>query len=500
MKLSADLLKRLDLSAAATQVTTEYLDRFPVLISDRCLADSTNKLVRLVASDFSSGTSVSTSTLSMPRKGFGPRPVTVLSARDRVLYEALVNHLRPSLAAESRAKDNWVAFKEFGLSQDPDAPKYVVSLDIASMYEYVDHQVLKRELLVQTLERPPVEALIDLLGEAFGFARAIPQMMSASDLLGDVYLGMLERDLLRYGYHLARYADDFRVLATSWGEAHRIIEHAAEAARSLGLVLSSEKTTVRLASTLLEEEAGLQDLVDKYFKEARADLTVFDDLMDWYGEANQVEIDPEDSEAMQEAFRRVLHDWAAPSTRSSIPTRLTSKAIRSLGAASERVGDDILRALIDADPLKLSSVISYFNSRATEADANLRSVKMLTEMERQSPWAKIWLLTAVDTWSDDDSADAKALTTWASAQITDEHEVVRAEAAWVLARSRSLEERGLGELFGRATRTTRPGLAAALGRLGVPPSNALTRSIVGASPIHKEAYEWGQGVDAPGSQ
>lgn len=499
MKLSPDLLESLKLQEAAVQVTTKNLDRLPVLISERALTETTGKLAGSVNADFSSGTRVSSTTFSMPRKGFGPRPVTVLSGRDRALFDALVDRLRPALPPESRGTENWAAFSRFGLPQDDPYPKYVVSIDIASMYEYVDHQVLKRELLVQTLDRPSVEAIIDLLGEAFSFARGLPQMTSASDLLGDVYLGILERELLRQGYELARFADDFRVLAQSWGEAHQIIEHAAEAARSIGLVLSSEKTTVRLASTLHEDEEALQALVDKYFKEAMTDLTVFDDVMDWYGESGEVEIEPTEPEALHEAFRRLLQDWTADPRDSGVPPRLISKAIRSLGPASTRISDDVLTQMVWIDPLKLSSIIAYFSKRSDEAVENLKSLVELVTMERQSPWAKIWLLSAAEAAIVNDSAEWTALRDWVFAQLKDEHEIVRAEAAWVLTGWDSLSESSLGDLFGRATRITRPGLAAALGRSGASRGTSLTKSIIGASPLFKAAHEWGSRADASGT-
>lgn len=504
MKVDAALLKKLDLSSASARVTTSALDRLPLLISERSLTNSTGRLARSISADFSSGSLVSSTTFSMPRKGFGPRPVTALSGRDRALYDALVEHLRPSLPTESRSRENWTAFREFGLPGTTTSAKYIVTLDIASMYEYVDHDILKRELLVQTLDSAPVMALVDLLGEAFAFPRGIPQMMQSSDLLGDVYIGVLERDLLRDGYQLMRYADDFRVPANDWGTAHRIIERAAEAARAIGLVLSSEKTTIQLATTLAEEESQLQAVFAKYFASAVEDLTTFDDVMDWYGEVSTVEIAPDEQVAMHEAFHRVISDWTKPRKDPFIPPRLVAKSIQSLGKAVDRISDEVLIQTVWQDPLRLSSVVAYMHERPDETTANWKSLRELVAMERQSPWAKLWLLSATDGLTSTDTKEAsdalEDVYAWVKAQLRDPHEVVRAEAAWTLAGRKLLTPREVSALFGSATRITRTGLAAALGRSGAAATDSIVRSIIGSSPLYKDALEWGGTYDASSAQ
>lgn len=497
MKAEAAVLQKLDLSAAATRVTTEALDRLPILISERALRGNPGRLVRAIDAEFRSGTLVSSTTFSMPRRGFGPRPVTVLSARDRALYDALVDNLRPSLPRESRTRENWNAFRRFGLPDSYSPARYVVTLDIAAMYEYVDHELLQQELVIQTMDASVVETLGDLLGEAFGFSRGLPQMMSSSDLLADVYIGKLERELLRHGYDVMRYADDFRIPANDWGTANRIIELAAEAARSIGLVLSSEKTTIQLAATLVEEEGVLQSIFEKYFDVAVAELTTFEDVMDWYGEVSTVEIEPSEWDAFHEAFLRVLSDWKEDQKASVIPQQLIAKSIRGLGKAARRIADDILTEMVFQAPIRLTSVVAYLGERAGEAEANRRSLSKLVAMERQSPWAKIWLLQAAGVLSaDEGDEETRAILDWAEHQLRDDHEIVRAEAAWVLAGWKRLDLAQVSTLFASASRITRTGVAAASGRSGTASGDKVSRSIIAASPLYKDAYDWGLEFDA----
>ena len=359
------------------------------------------------------------------------------------------------------------------------------------MYEFVDHSALRSELLIQTLDEEHVDAVIRLLGEAFGTTRGLPQMMASSDVLADAYLGVLERALLRHGYALARYADDFRVLAPDWGTANQIIELAAEVARGIGLVLSSEKTSIKKASKIADEQAEHQEILDKYFTAARADLASFDELMDWYGEPVEGEV-PDEETAMNEAFRRVLKAWTKRKQGLSIPTPLVSKALRSLRSAPDRVSDKTLSQLVFLDPLKLSSVILYLRARLDETEQNWRTTAQLAAMKRQSPWAKLWILSyCADLPYDDQSKYSRRLLRWAKSQLDDEHEVVRAEAAWTLAQWDALSERQVSHLFGSATAITRAGIAAAWGRTGAMPSAPLSKAISGASPVYADAFSWG---------
>lgn len=491
MRIDPAVVKRLGISDAAKIVTTVPLDRLPRLISERCLEGREGRLTREVATAYSSGTIVAAETFSMPRKGFGPRPVALLAARDRIAYDALVARLRGELPAESRSQENWNSFRSFGRPDSSASAKYVVTLDIASMYEYVDHAILRRELLVQSMDTAHVEATIALLGEAFGTTRGLPQMMSSSDVLADAYIAILERALLRHGYALARYADDFRVLAPDWATANQIIERAAEVARGIGLVLSAEKTSIKKASKIADDDAELQRVLDKYFAAAQSDLTTFDDLMDWYSDPVEAD-EPDDETAMNEAFRRVLRDWTRRRTRSGLPSQLVAKALRSLRNAPVRVSNKALTQLVFMDPLKLSSVILYLRARPSELEQNWRTARKLAAMERQSPWAKLWLLAYCSELTYDASnKHARRLKAWATRQLEDEHEVVRVEAAWTLAQWGDISERRIARLFGLATSISRAGLAAVWGRTGASTDADLSKAILGASPVYTDAFEWG---------
>lgn len=64
-----------------------------------------------------------------------------------------------------------------------------------------------------------------------------------SDVLAEFYIEPMRRTLIRAGFRVSRFADDFRVVCRSYDEALSAWETADEAARELGLVLNENKTS-----------------------------------------------------------------------------------------------------------------------------------------------------------------------------------------------------------------------------------------------------------------
>ncbi|MCC3267582.1 hypothetical protein LJ752_16230 [Arthrobacter sp. zg-Y786] len=156
----------------------------------------------------------------MPKKGLGPRPISMLSPETRTLYEALVEKLKPNLPEPSRSESIGSHYS-FGTDDSQSEDALLVDFDMAACYEYVDHDILAEELVIQTLDAEGVSALRALLHEIFPRGVGIPQAMEPSHLLADSYLYQVERNILRHGYMVHRYADDFRLIASSWGGRSR---------------------------------------------------------------------------------------------------------------------------------------------------------------------------------------------------------------------------------------------------------------------------------------
>lgn len=486
-------LRRLPLSEAVEETILAGLERFPPLVMDQCLSSSQNVLIEWVVSSFSGGRAVASETLTIPRRGFGPRPVTLASTPDRALYLALVKSLQGDLLPrDARSPEAWTRHEAFGLPDSQTTPShYVVEMDIASCYEYIEHDKLFEELTVRTSEIASIEYITAFLGELFGKSRGLPQLSPASDVLADVYLEVIERDLLRSGYSVSRVADDMKVIGNEWGQATEVIEQVAETARSLGLVLSTEKTRINKASKLSERAQARAQFILKYFAEAKEASKLVSFLAP-YGDPD-VEVEIEQEELIRATFMRILKDWyeAQGTDEDTSPhAQFVSRALSPLATSTDRIPDEWLTELVFRKPLHLRDVCRYVEARS-ECGDNWRTLRRLVEMPRQGPWAKIWLLHTADRLKTAEGGEhVGIIEAWAKAQLSNRHETVRSESAWFLAGRRKLDERDLAEAYRSASSLTRSALAATCGRMMPTESSGLAKAIRRDSRLNVVAFDW----------
>jgi hypothetical protein len=119
-------------------------------------------------------------------KVHGTRPLSVMTIEDRTVYRALVDRLAQELPDDLTHRQSIADFQRAPLDQAPEAA-YITITDIASYYVYIDHDVLMDELTSQTGDYDAVEATVALLGKVMGRGIGIPQVSTASDVLGDTY-------------------------------------------------------------------------------------------------------------------------------------------------------------------------------------------------------------------------------------------------------------------------------------------------------------------------
>lgn len=498
MRLDDALIRKLDLSACADAVTGGHLDRLPPLLLDRCLVDAKSTLIASTVAAFTAGMSIPSETLTMPRKGFGPRPVTIISPGTRLIYSALIDQLGPGLPSPSRDPDNWKRYEDLA---DPDSEReqYLVEFDIASCYEYIDHALLFDELVLRTMDAPCAGAVVSLLNEVFPRHRGLPQLILASDSLADAYLEVMERELLRGNPRICRYADDFRILCDDWGAANETIEEAAESARTIGLILASDKTSIWKSRTLRERRRSTAAFIVQYFQDARDALTTIRSLWRGYEEPEDIEmVEPDDEALVREALRRIFEDWFSaqdstlPDNDSSSHLQYLPAALGVLGKGAERLPDEWLAELVFRHPLRLQQVALYLRARAETAE-NWKTLSTLTAMQRQSPWSKVWLLNAANSQLPGGQGGERAaeVLAWVAAQLTDKHEIVRSEAAWHLANQGAISESQLAAAYRLASPLTRPAIAAACGAVRLPSRSGLVRAVKQDGQLTGAAYGWG---------
>ncbi|MFD8343555.1 reverse transcriptase domain-containing protein [[Kitasatospora] papulosa] len=494
------MASRVETLGVAKRLESVRLERLPPLIIDECLIDCSKELANTADMILSGRISLPHETLAMPRKKFGPRPVTISSTAARVAYAALVEHLGDSLGPKSREDGNWETFKSFAIASEAE---YIVKFDIASYYEYIDHQLLAQQVLAHTLNPESTEQLRAALGSVIGGIRGLPQLLSASDHLSDTYIGKLERRLIRDGYSVLRFADDFTAACESWETANVIIERAAEYARDLGLVLSSEKTNISKRATLILAEQSEAQFINDSFEAAKIELSqVF--LWGDYGEAITKADEPDDRKAMTATMWSLLHGWldtvtnAAPEDSFRLEGHYRTFIPGALGwlrGHDQRVPERILQEIVFKHPLFLGSVCGYVSSRAESAYGLVEdpwtTIRSLTAMGRQSPWAKLWLLDTVSKTRSRPSWNYEPVMAWVDRQLEDRHEAVRAQAAWAAACHSRLSEQSVTSLYTRASPISQPALSACAAKQGTI-GKGIVNSVKQDGPTMKKAYEWAE--------
>lgn len=440
-------------------------------------------------------------TLAMPKKRFGPRPVTVASTAARVAYAALVDSIADSLGPKSREEGNWEKYKNFTARNESE---YVVSFDIASFYEYIDHGILAQQLLTHTLNSDAVQKLGRVLGSLVKGTRGLPQLLSTSDHLSDVYISTLERRLIRHGFSVVRYVDDFTATCPDWETANIIIERAAEYARELGLVLSSEKTIIKKRATVVASEEEEARFINDYFEAAKSELMSRLFLWGDYGEPVDEPETPDMKEAMRATMWSLVHDWyklatgAEPEEAFHVEGHYKTFLRSALGwlrLHEERIPETILQEIVFKHPLFLVSVCRYvlarFNSSGFWEDPWC-TVRNLAVMGRQSPWAKLWLLdTIAQLPAQNSSWNYPSVMEWVDRQVGDRHEVVRAQAAWAASCHGRLSEKSLTQMYTQASPLSQHALAACMAKQGGF-GKGIVQAIRQDSPMNRKAFEWAE--------
>lgn len=391
-----------------------------------------------------------------------------MSPVSRTLYTGLVSAIEAALPDPTRRDGSWRTFRDFGREGEH---RYVVEMDLTSCYELVNHVDLLQELMLRSFDKKTTHALSALLRDVGHRGRGIPQMLESSDRLADAYLSVIDRKLMRQGWKLMRYADDYRVLADDWQEANRIIEFTSAAARALGLILSTSKTIIVKRQTLNEaEELSNQNLSHRLQQEAD-DMDIDD--YHWGGEYVSQPAN------IAEAGHMLVEHWHGQFVLGADVVEGDRKLLRrALVAAtdhSEAIEPELLNDLVFESAPRLEWICEYLLRRTDGDDYRNATLGLLMKTVGNSPWSKIWLLHVAESVV---ALDAEFLE-WIVEQASDAHEVVRAQAVWVLACRGALETTLLQEVYSVSTEISGPSLAACAAMQGkIDPSSPISPQVI----------------------
>ncbi|MBN2568242.1 MAG: RNA-directed DNA polymerase [Deltaproteobacteria bacterium] len=185
------------------------------------------------------------------KKDGDPRKLSIPTVRDRTVQAALLNILTPLLEEEFEdcsfgyRRGRSVKQAVYRIKEYYDQGyTWVVDADIDAYFDNVDHTILMGKLRAY-IHDEEIARLVELWikaeiwdGHAVSVTdRGIPQGSPISPVLANLFLDELDEALLKEGYRIIRYADDFIILCKSPERAEDALEFTNEVLARLDLVL-----------------------------------------------------------------------------------------------------------------------------------------------------------------------------------------------------------------------------------------------------------------------
>jgi len=490
MRIRESLLDELDLPGAVSAEVERGILEIPEQALDLSLANSEvqQRVAALVAASLLDGTDDQPADhIESSKPGGGFRTLELLPFASRVLYRALAEWALSRQPALKRTYERWIQMKDGPLELD--STRYVVTADIASFYQYVDHDLLRTELVSQmggaTVAATLGEFLHGVMGRRFG----LPQLSMASDVFSELVIDIMERRLLRKGVAIWRYNDDFRLAAASWREAQEGLAELVREARAIGLTLNDSKTFTRARDTY-ERWIGSSDrtwnaiegAVNFDFQQARLEL-YSDDLPELTA-----------ADLSLEASDRALDLWADPVARDQLAQEGSIHVLRELlaislvlmGAEHDTRALRVCRQALATERSVTEEIASYL-TQVILIDQTLEELQewLVDEELFLTPWQELWILTpllAAPTLT-------KELREWVASRTADSLPgIVRARAALVLARHQAVDASLVASLVEEVHPASNSDAVAALALI-CSDSDPILRAEIRENPLHRMIVE-----------
>lgn len=339
----------------------------------------------------------------VPRSSGVTRPALDVGLGDRVILAALAAKLVKLLESEAdiaglelRLASPPVgarrAFEQRPMRAEHKDDMAVVTMDVASFYEYVDHQTLTQEVLELTAEVDLSAAVREALGELQGRDFGLPQGPRGSDVLADIYLGQVERALSRAGWSHYRLRDEFLIPVRDRDAGRRALLDLEQELHLIGLSANPAKTDILERASYI---AGVTQLEERLREAAveqvsESDSYAFDpDAL----EESLEDIEWEDltQDRLEEVFEGVFED---ADSVASIANHVLAETLPALGATDSPAPLDRLSELIESYPHMTREIAFYLRllDSGEQAGRAIREVEaLLVSGDFLYPWTKGWL-------------------------------------------------------------------------------------------------------------
>lgn len=489
--LAPSVLSQLDLAIALEQEIGDSSQSLPTPFVDLAVRERVDEVSEWFGAQARQGKPLAPQQIiGVGRGRHGLRPAGALGLYERTLYRAFVQEACMQFPPLSRDNDTFEAFQKAPLDV-PDA-QYILETDVSSYYEYVDHERLHSEMLDQGSSFESATRVIDWLGEVTGRGFGLPQTIAPSHPLGEIYIDIMERRLIREGYRVFRYADDFRFALTDYDDVLRATESSFLAARDLGLVLNDSKTYAPKRDQYMKYLNRPAELMESISASAEADLG------GWNEYTSEVE-SPEDAEIKQEAAHQLLDYWVRESEddeyqrsrEAHITSRLLGQSIGVMAALEDPYAVGATRGILSFERVHTARLCSYLiDASSPWPDAAAEAVLEALKIKGMTQWQHLWLLQVAIFNNPLASLAAKDLDAWATRLLGPEwSEVVRASACVLLARRGKVDLALAQGLYEQVSPVARPTVTAAMAVI-VQGNNRKLRAVREGSLLQRLVTDW----------
>jgi hypothetical protein len=383
------------------------------------------------------------------KPGHGIRPVSVMSPEVRIAYRAIVSEI---IVEEHRADRSAAKYAEFvtepiraaydngaGLRRFGDAKyAYVLTTDVTAFYQYIDHAILRDELDLIAADIELVDGLAGLLGDMEGRGFGIPQRSAPSDWLSELCGARIVRWIVRDGFDVWRYNDDFRVGCRTYSEALQAIESLSRACRDIGLVLNDQKTATYSFIRYVMNVANVE--ID--------DTTVEFDPSDVEASVSSEYPPDDDDQAVTEAGQTIARLWDRAETPLQ-PTdepwdlreltaeqhRAVRRALNTLTKHKSVLAVPSLLSMLSLQPAITHRIIRYAEAVSSEDGWDPEFYARVIARLSLNEWQRAWVAYGIRACNVS-VGDGSPLADWLVGQVvTRPNSLAAAESAVTLASS-----------------------------------------------------------------
>lgn len=196
--------------------------------------------------------------IDKPGKAGEKRPLGIPTIRDRVCQQALKNRLEPIM--EEFFNDCSFGYRPNRSQHQAmrriwrdinNGNEWILDADLRDYFGTVNHKLLVDLIARKVSDGRILKLIKDMLkagymekGQKYPTHKGTPQGSIISPLLSNVYLTPFDNVMVREGYKLTRFADDWVVVCKTRKEAEKALLLAEKILKRLGLQLHPNKTRI----------------------------------------------------------------------------------------------------------------------------------------------------------------------------------------------------------------------------------------------------------------